>query len=132
MSKKHGDHKRPEAGTAQPTDDRLALLEPDGRLRVPGMVVVDPHGVERIVVEADDHSAKIRLQVSPAWSPPGTSEIYLYAQDGDDADLSACPPEVGFEAVVGGNAAVSFSAGLTTKTGVLGAGEPELNFYPWF
>ena len=39
-------------------DKRLALLasyvQADGRLRLPGLVIVDPNGVERIVVEADD------------------------------------------------------------------------------
>ena len=113
--------------------ERLALLasyiRPDGRLCVPGIVVIDPKGVERIVMGADERSARVELRVTPEWSPAGNSIIYLFAEDGDDGDVT---PEVGFEIRAGGDAAVSLGVNLTTKKGVMGAGEPDLHFFPWY
>ncbi|MGH9090589.1 MAG: hypothetical protein ACRDZR_04275 [Acidimicrobiales bacterium] len=117
-------------------DERLSLLasyvQPDGRLRVPGLVVPDDEGNERIVLGVEDRRASVAVRVSPTWSPTGTTEAAIFAQEGDDEDLYAYPPSVGFDVTAGGNVVAALSADLTTGRGVMGAGHPDLHFSPWF
>ncbi len=126
-----------EVGEGKPfsVSDRLALLasyvQPDGRLRVPGLSVTDRRGDERIVLAVDDREAKVEVKIAPDWSPCGTSSAALYASDGDDVDLYAAAPTVGVRLRVGGDDAVTVSAALTTDRGVMGAGKPTLYFSPW-
>lgn len=116
--------------------DRLARLLsyvlPDGRLRVPGLVVPDDEGNERIVLGVEDRRASVAVRVSPAWTPAGPSEATIFAEDGDDADVYAFPPSVGLDLTAGGDVVSELSADLTTGRGVMGAGEPELHCSPWF
>jgi hypothetical protein len=115
--------------------DPLALLASyvmkDGRLRVPGLVVVDLNGIERVVIEADDRSATIGLRVARSWSPVGNTQVVLFAEDGNDDDLNGQPPQVGVDIRAGGNAAISARAALTSKNGVMGAGDPDIHLFPW-
>ncbi|MGH9090284.1 MAG: hypothetical protein ACRDZR_02715 [Acidimicrobiales bacterium] len=126
-----------EAASRPAATDPLALLasyvQPDGRLKVPGgLIVTDDKGNERVVIGVDGRRAEIAVRVSPGWSPTGTSEVTLYAEDGDDVDLYAFPPSVGLDLATGGNTAAGLSADLTTAGGVLGLGNPEVHLVPWF
>ena len=127
-----------DSGAAEVGDadtDPLAVLASylmkDGRLRVPGIAVVDPNGVERIVMEADEGLATIGLRVAPSWSPVGDTEVILFAEDGNDDDLNGQPPQVGVDIRAGGNAAISARAALKSKNGVMGAGDPDIDLFPW-
>ena len=128
---------RDEVGEEEPLsmDDRLAVLasyvQPDGRLCVPGLAVIDQHGAERVVIDVDDREAKVEVRIGSDWSPRGSSSAVLYATDGDDADLYADAPTVGVQLRVSGEEAVTVSAALTTHRGVMGAGKPTLYFSPW-
>jgi hypothetical protein len=123
-----------EAGPVRSAEDRLATLasyvQPDGSLRVPRLIVIDEAGNDRVVVGVEGAVAGVSVRVSPRWSPPGLSEVLVFAVDGDDNDLT--PPSVGLELAAAGERVVAVSADLTPESGVQGAGGPVIRLHPWF
>lgn len=117
------------------TASRLALLasyvEDDGRLSVPGLVVKDHEGRDRIVIDFDGHMAQVAVRIGQSRSPVGVSEARMVAADGDDADISGFPPRIGVDLSVSGDVVVEAQATLVPRKGVMGAGDPELHCLPW-
>lgn len=102
-----GTHEETAEDNGERPPDPLARLASyvlaDGRLRVPGLVVVDERGRELVEISARNREARVAVRLP---SPPahGRTEVGLYAVNGnlDDESIEPC---LGIDIVVDGDQA---------------------------